>query len=206
MDKFIDLTRTLTHKLPVFPGDDQLKLFRSRRLAFDGYNDHRIEMGMHAGTHIDGPMHLLTGQRYLSSLSASNFIAPGCLLDFRNHKTLRWRAEMERTVTPKSIVLLLTGHDRCFGDARYFTDYPVIAPQLARFFINTGIKMLGMDSPSPDRPPYPMHKLLLKNGIYLIENLIGLERLAGINCFEVIALPLKIKADSAPARVLVRIA
>ena len=49
------------------------------------------------------------------------------------------------------------------------------------------------------------HKLLFDNGIYIIENLMNLDKLLGIKKFEVIALPLKIKADSSIARVVAKV-
>jgi hypothetical protein len=65
--------------------------------------------------------------------------------------------------------------------------------------------MLGMDTPSPDRAPYQVHQSLLSAGIYIIENLTNLNKLTGEKYFEIISLPLKIKANSSPARVLARI-
>jgi kynurenine formamidase len=65
--------------------------------------------------------------------------------------------------------------------------------------------MVGMDMPSPDKYPFEIHKLLFDNGIYIIENLMNLDKLLGIKKFEVIALPLKIKADSSIARVVAKV-
>jgi kynurenine formamidase len=67
------------------------------------------------------------------------------------------------------------------------------------------IKILGMDTPSPDKPPFSVHKLLLKSKIFILENLTNMEELLEAKKFEVIALPLKIKADSSISRVVARI-
>jgi len=64
--------------------------------------------------------------------------------------------------------------------------------------------MLGIDLMSPDNPPYTIHKLLLSAGILIAENLANLDELTGIKNFEVFAFPLKINADSSPARIAVR--
>jgi kynurenine formamidase len=53
--------------MPVYPGDDKTSLKASRFLAEDGYNDDRLEISMHAGTHVDGPRHL-TASRQLSPI------------------------------------------------------------------------------------------------------------------------------------------
>ena len=68
--------------------------------------------------------------------------------------------------------------------------------------INHKVKMVGIDFFSPDKYPFPIHQLLFKNNILIIENLTGLENLVGVKNFEVIALPLKLATDSALARVI----
>ena len=64
--------------------------------------------------------------------------------------------------------------------------------------------MVCMDSPSPDRHPFEIHKLLLENSILIAENLTNIEKLLHVRKFEVIALPLNILADSSPARIVAR--
>ena len=64
--------------------------------------------------------------------------------------------------------------------------------------------MVCMDSPSPDLYPFEIHKLLLENNILLAENLTNFDSLLSVNNFEIIALPLKIHADSSPARIIAR--
>jgi len=34
--------------------------------------------------------------------------------------------------------------------------------EFAEFMVERKIKILGMDTPSPDKPPFPVHRLLLK--------------------------------------------
>ena len=190
--------------MPVFPGDIQACLFQTHYISISGYNDHRLEIGMHAGTHIDGPMHLTEIQDCISDITLESFIGSGCVLDVRNQPSIQMKAEYEESVTTNSIVLLYTGMDKLYGHPEYFHSYPVISADLCEFFIKKRIKMLGMDTPSPDKHPYPIHKSLLQNWIYILENLTHLDSLPKQG-FEIIALPLKIKANSSPARVIARI-
>jgi len=62
-----------------------------------------------------------------------------------------------------------------------------------------------MDTPSPDGPPFPVHKALLSEHILIIENLTNLDKLLEVNRFRVLAVPLKLKADAAPARVIAEV-
>ena len=55
LTKYIDLSYEIEHQMAVYPGDDELKLYRHRFLNRDYYNDTKLETGMHVGTHIDAP-------------------------------------------------------------------------------------------------------------------------------------------------------
>ena len=71
--------------------------------------------------------------------------------------------------------------------------------------IELGVKIVGMDTPSPDRPPFAIHKLLFKNDILIIENLTNLEELLAHPQFDVIALPAKFDIEAAPVRVVAQV-
>ena len=102
----------------------------------------------------------------------------------------------------EDIVLLRTGSDALFlsDPDRYFGEHPVLAPQFADRLAACGVRMLGMDLPSPDRPPHALHKALLGAGILLLENLTGLEKIGRERGFFVLALPLKLAAEAIPVR------
>ncbi len=205
MTEIIDLSRTLEDNLPVYPGDDPARLFRSRYLERDHYNDHRLEVGMHAGTHIDGPMHLTDSGTFISDLPVDSFIGTGCILDVRGQRVIKMQPEYEYLINGRNIVLLYTGQDKLFGKPEYFTAHPVVDAGLAEFLAQKKIKILGLDTPSPDYAPYSVHKTLMAAGILVLENLTNLDRIPADQQFEVIALPLKIKANGSPARVIARV-
>jgi kynurenine formamidase len=115
------------------------------------------------------------------------------------------KPEYERIISNKKTVLLYTGWDRYFGLPEYFSNHPVIDIGFCDFLVKENISALGLDMPSPDNYPYDIHVKLLKKGIFIIENLINLQELLEIEKFELISLPLKIKADSSPSRVIARI-
>jgi kynurenine formamidase len=79
-----------------------------------------------------------------------------------------------------------TGFGKFFGSKEYCSDFPVVSMELAQFFIKQRIKMVCLDSPSPDKHPHAIHTYLLKNSILIAENLTGLKRLLKIKKFEII--------------------
>lgn len=65
--------------------------------------------------------------------------------------------------------------------------------------------MVGTDTPSPDKSPYLIHKILLKGDVLIIENLTNLESLLSHSEFEVIALPIRFEAEASPIRVVAKV-
>ena len=60
--------------------------------------------------------------------------------------------------------------------------------------------MIGMDTPSPDKAPYIVHKKLLANDIFILENLKDLSELLYVEDLMVYAQPLKLEAEGSPVR------
>ena len=115
------------------------------------------------------------------------------------------KPEYDTLVKQNNIVLLYTGFDTHYGTKEYYENHPCVDIEFCNFLIEKKIKMIGMDTPSPDRFPFEIHKLLFKNNIYILENLTNLDQLLNVDKFEVIAFPLKIKADSSMTRAVARL-
>jgi len=200
----IDLSHNIINDMPVHPYDDPVKLYQDKFLDRDGYNNFKLEIGMHAGTHIDSPMHMTNIDSFINEISLEMFIGKGCLLDVRDESVIKYKEEYSSIVNENDIVILFTGYYEKYGTEEYYKEYPVVDKELADFFIDKRIKMLGMDLPSPDRYPFEIHKVLFNNDILIIENLTNLLQLLSIDNFEIIAFPLKIKAEASMARVVAR--
>jgi kynurenine formamidase len=201
----IDLTHTIQHFMPVYPGDAETVLEQSKHISKDYYNNHQLSINMHAGTHIDGPMHLLDVQQYIDEFPVEQFVGEAVLLDVCGVSAITYQEEYEELIQEEQIVIVYSGHGELYGQPSYFTDYPVLTEEFVDLLIRKRVKMIGLDTPSPDKYPFDMHKKLFGNHILIIENLKHVERLLGINAFEIIALPLRIQADSSIARVIARV-
>ena len=203
MDSIIDLSQPIEDNMPVYPGDTRTGLYQSSFLSSDGHNNHRLEINMHSGTHIDSPMHMTDSSSYISQEPLESFYGNGCIVDARSLPVITMKEEYEDIIKEGSIVLLHTGWDRYYGTPRYY-EYPTVSADFCRHLIRNNIKMLGMDMPSPDNYPFESHKLLFEHGVYILENMTNLDKLLDISHFEVIAFPLKIKADSSITRAVAR--
>ncbi len=203
--RYIDLTHTLHQNIAVFPGDDSLSIDHIRTLRHDGFNDYKLTTGMHVGTHIDGPMHMTSDLRMMHELSIERFSGKGVLIDARGEQQIEYREEFSKIIQKDDIVLFYSGLDKLFGTSQYFTDCPDLSEDFAWFLAERQVKIVGLDWDSPDHEPYPIHDILLKNNILILENLTNLDQLLNVHSFEVLAFPLKIEADSSIVRAVARV-
>ncbi|OMF24154.1 cyclase [Paenibacillus sp. FSL H8-0548] len=201
----IDLTHSIQEEMPIYPGDADTVLEHSKQFSKDGYNNHQLSINMHAGTHIDGPMHLLDIQKYIHEYSLDRFLGDAVLLNVAGEKSIDYKEEYEEIMKDGQIVVIYTGHSDCYGQPEYFTEYPALTAEFAQLLVRKKVKMIGLDTPSPDYAPFDIHNIFFENDMLIIENLTNIEQLLDVKAFEIIALPLAIRADSSIARVIARV-
>lgn len=201
---YIDLSQDISNNIPTYPGDAEVSLIQIKDLYKDKYNAYALSTGLHAGTHIDCPMHLLPNAKTIAEYPIQCFIGNGVLIDVRGQDEISFKSGYNDKIKKDDVVLIYTGMDEKYGEDDYYTKHPVITEELAEFFVSKKIKMLGIDMPSPDFPPFPVHKLLLGNDIFIIENMTNLRELLKIEKFEVFAQPLKIHAEASLVRAFAR--
>lgn len=203
--KWIDISHNLDETTPVYPGNYETTLSKIKSIEKDYYTAYLLKSGLHTGTHIDMPMHLIEDDKTAMDFSIDHFVGKGVLLDVRGEKSIVMKAQYEEMINEQDIVLLFTGYDAHYFKEEYFSDHPVVSDELAGFLLEKKIKILGMDMPAPDFPPFTFHKALLNNGIFVLENLVNLGSLVDVDQFEVMAFPLKIKAEASFVRAVCKI-
>lgn len=205
--KYIDLTYTFTSNMPVYPGDSVPELVQTA--TQDNISHFHLSSGMHVGTHMDAPLHMIVGGKELSQYPVDKFFGRGHLVDVRSVVYERGLIAGDfldsHDIQKGDFVLLFTGFGEKFGQAVYYEGYPEISEDFSRRLVDLGVNIVGMDTPSPDRAPYLVHKILLSNDVLIVENLCNLEQLLNQQNFEIIALPSKFQAEAAFARVVAKI-
>ncbi len=201
--RVFDLSQTLRPTSLIYPGDEPTTWRSSRTLERDGYNAVFLQSCLHVATHIDAPLHLCPGGRGIADFPPERFIGRGVLLDARGLDVIDASDVNLDDVRAGDAVLVLTGHDRFAGDPDiYFGQHPSLGRSLAEALIERHISFLGLDMPSPDHAPYDIHHIFLKKEIFIVENLLNLSSVLCVKAFEVFALPIKVEAEAAFARVI----
>ena len=201
---YIDLTMPVSEKMPPFPGEQGFLCESSTTVEREGWNARRIAFPSHFSTHVDAPYHMLAKGRQLEEYPPETFFGEAFVVDVRGKTTIT----LQDLPLPFSEPFLLfwTGQDRkaSLGGA-YFEGNPVVALDAAEALAKVPtLRGVGLDSFTLDNYPYLGHKALFREGILIIENLVGLERVFP-HCRLVVA-PLNLQdGDGAPARVFAQL-
>ena len=197
----IDLTMTLNSETPVYPGDPTPQFTKIAEKAKQGYNDYSLHINTHFGTHIDAPWHMLEGAKKMKDFSLSTFTGEAIVLDCRKQSEINVDVS---EVKSGDIVLLRTDHTKNIHKEDYFTANPVVSLKLADKLVDKKVKMVGIDSFSPDKAPFQVHKRMLSNDVLILDNLVNLDKITSKR-FKLYAFPLKLENDGAPCRVVAEV-
>lgn len=200
--EFVDLTMPINELTPTLPGDPKLEFKRVAYYEKDGWNEHRFCMNTHFGTHIDSPWHMIENGKRLTDFSITKFIGRAFLLDARKQENIYVElGDIEENM----IVLLRTDYTKLSTSPDFFRKNPVVTRRFADELIRKKVSILGIDSFTPDNSPYEIHKLLFKNDILILENLVNLDKITTAT-FAIFIFPLLLeKTDGAPCRVVAQI-
>jgi len=192
---------TLNNETPVYPGDLTPEFVKIAEKAKHGYNDYALHINTHFGTHIDAPWHMLEGAKKLRDFPITTFTGEAIVLDCRGQREITLDVS---EVKNGDIVLLRTDHTKNIHEEDYFSSNPIMSFKLAEKLVEKKVKMVGIDSFSPDNAPFQIHKLLLSNDILILENLVNLDKITKPR-FKLYAFPLKLENDGSPTRAVAEV-
>src|SRR3989344_2695858 len=79
----VDLTMPIDERMPTYPDDPKLELFSIATIQNQGWNEQRITLNSHFGTHIDAPFHMLEKGKKLTDFPLETFMGEAIVLDVR---------------------------------------------------------------------------------------------------------------------------
>ena len=203
--KFIDLTHPLVHGQQTFPSDPKLSIIPHGTVETMKYNISQISMASHQGTHLDAMFHFIEDGRTIDRMPLEWFYGPACVLRIpkkpREEITVADFEPFEQLLTPDARIIYETGWHREFGRPHFFTDFPSLTQEAARYLVARKIRLLGMDTPTPSRDWYEVHHILLElpAEVVIVESLARLDQLP--DRFTFIGFPLLFQGrDGSPIR------
>lgn len=181
-------------------------------LPCKGFESRLLTFSDHSGTHIDAPLHFIEGGESTSEMDLSKTTGQALLLDVSDFKAsdepvtadMLDRAEAEQgvKVQENDIVLVRTRKGE-WGDEGFFEEKS-FALSAGEWLTGRKVKTVGLDLPNIDvneNMKREVHLEVLGQNIYIVENLVNLEKLPTNGYFQFSALPLKLKnATASPVR------
>ncbi len=210
--KIIDLTLTVSDKIPTFPGSPQPNFIPWENIKEDGYNLEVLFLSSHTGTHMDAPHHFLEKGAKIHEISLKKLVSEAALIQCRKNggqsitKTDIQKFEKNHgKIENFSSVIFYTGWQKNLQKKYYFTKNPGLSVSAAKYLTSKKISLVGIDSPSIDLgkdPKFSVHKIFAKKGVLIVENLANLNKIKSSK-FHLVVLPLKLKnATGSPVRAI----
>ncbi|KAJ7125325.1 putative cyclase [Mycena epipterygia] len=208
----VDLSHNLKAGMQIYPGDPAFSCSCVASIEKDGYAVRALSMGSHTGTHVDAPSHFFASGKTIEQIPLHTFIGPALVIDL-THKSPReaitWEdlAPHAERMAAGVILLLRTGWSQHWCTDKYL-EHPFLARAAAEQIIATGVRVVGVDTLSPDETrldgtgSFGAHEVILGAGGIIAENLNNLHSLDldGPN-YVVHLVPLNIDgSDGSPVR------
>lgn len=199
--KLYDISMKVDQDIPVYKNNDKIrpKITVVSDYATGSNYASNISMNLHTGTHIDAPLHMIEGGATFETIDITKLVTDCTVFDFTGVQDRITSDDLKtKDIKPGSFILLKTRNSffEGFDDNFVFVDKTG-----AEYLKNLKITGVGIDSLGIERsqPDHETHKLLLGEGIIILEGL----RLADIKegVYKLIALPLKMRGtEASPAR------
>ena len=206
----IDLSQSINSDIKLYPGSPNVSFLKWSKYSIDGYDSEAIFLSTHTGTHMDAPSHFIKGAEPIDVIDVNRFV-------MNNVYLLKISKSSNQLITTEDIInsdtdikendsiIFSTGWEHNYNSDVYMSSNPGLSPDAAIYLSNKKINAVAIDSPSIDsgiESTFPVHQILLKNDVLIIENICNLTQI-NKKILKLIAIPLKLQgATGSPIRAL----
>jgi len=213
-NRIIDLTYLIEEGMTTFnaPWHTPVSITQMGRIGIEGRETRKITFGTHTGTHIDAPLHFIKNGKSVEQIPLEKLIGEISIIDFSKLKQNQpITKEMLQKLKIGKKIIFKFNWEKFFTTKKFYENYPYFTKEAAQFLVSKNVELIGLDTPSPDNSEdnlnsnedSPIHKILLKNGVVLVEYLANLDKIKNYNNWKIFVMPLKLKGcDGSPARVI----
>lgn len=202
--EIFDISVPVYTGMACYPGDPGAVIEPVRSIAQgDIANLSSLRLGSHTGTHVDAPRHFENKGEPVDRISLQVLIGPAKVVDLTGAGEYITEEDLEGADTRGVERLLLkTRNSQLWAQPEFIKDYVPLCSDAARYLVETGVKLVGIDYLSIEQfksDRHPVHHGLLGAGVIILEGVDLSEVPAGE--YFLTCLPLRIvDGDGAPAR------
>ncbi|MFV0439242.1 MAG: cyclase family protein [Desulfopila sp.] len=155
--QLVELSHEWGHGVPSYPGQDDVKMFRSVKFAQHGVMAHKINTVMHTGTHMNAPLHLVQCSADLAAIPVDRLFGNGVVLHVpkKSYETIT-AADLQNAgpaVKEGDIVVINSGWHHKYSDAiEYYGESPGLTKDAAEWLVGKKCKLVAVDTPQVDHP------------------------------------------------------
>lgn len=209
----IDLSQSINSNIKLYPGSPNVHFLKWSKYSIDGYDSEAIFLSTHTGTHMDAPSHFIEGAESIDDIDVNRFVMKNVhlLKIFKSSNQLITAEDIINSnidIKENDSIVFSTGWEHNYNSDNYISSNPGLSPQAATYLSNKKINAVAIDSPSIDsgiESEFPVHQILLKNNIIIIENICNLAQIDK-KIFKLIVIPLRLRgASGSPVRALAMI-
>lgn len=202
-----DITRTITPKTAVWPGDTPFSLTYSLRLdAGDSVNLTTLTATAHLGTHADAYYHYESAGAHPATMPLEAYVGRARVVTVNKRDGALLPTDFAHVDLSGAERLLIHSPVSDLDDQTWAEEFPYLSVELIDWLAGLNIVLIGLDSPSVDAfasTDLPCHHALLRRQMVNLESVY----LRGVpdGDYELIALPLKLDlACGSPVRAILR--
>lgn len=191
-----------------WPGSPPFKIERIEDMnAGAAKNFSAVTMSLHAGTHVDAPLHSVKQEAGVEEIPFDTVIGPVRVIGIEDESSIR-PAELEkhRIQCGDRVLFRTRNSERCYATDDFCPSYVSLSREAAELLARSAVRFVGVDYLSVG--PYPerggdIHRTLLSAGVWLIEGLNLSKVRPGL--YDMICMPLNLPgAEASPARAILR--
>ena len=221
----VDLTHPYSPALPVYPGYNPVRIRPRFSIAQNGFAANEVTFDEHTGTHVDAPLHFVTGAIPAGRIPADLLAAPLVVISIAARAAkdadslvsvddlLQWEKRHGR-IPSGALVAMYSGWearisvpDRFLNrDAKGTMHAPGFGEPAAQFLVTQrdicaiGVDTLSLDAGAAQK--FVAHVAILGAGKYGVEMMANLGRVPASGATIIVGAPTHDGATGGPARVL----
>src|SRR2546423_10738362 len=147
MSRIYDISVPVCDGGVVYPGNPEIRIAYQQAIAAgSGASVSSVELGSHAGTHVDAVKHFFDDGTPVDEIPLDRLIGPAVLVEFPDDVMAVGEAHLRaHDLAGHRRVLLKTRNSGLLARSEFVRDYTYLAPDGAEYLASLGVLLVGID-------------------------------------------------------------